>query len=331
MQTIIGGQMLFLFFASAMGFHQITGAGTGVSLLVGGFGGVMAIYGLYRSFPRSVLGLAAGAWAVGGFVLGNALFGTALGTLIPGLIGAAIGFAANKGWFAEMDASFAKGEAWAGAVLPPIVSQQDREGLVVLWHAVRRLDRMKVMDEATANRLNGEIAGLLRMPNPPEGSAPMLVNDVADGFKAARMLQANGLIGAAEADGIRARIEARQSQARPSAGTTAARAPVPPRAPMGVNPDGSLTETEREKLAAYLPKLAENRALSAASYARVMAVLDPASAERNLAAIDYPFEDSADTDDLETVERLHKAGLIDATEYRRGLQVILPYLHTTGT
>ena len=326
-QMIIGGQMLFLFFALSMGFHQTTGAGTGVSLLIGGFGGIMAIYFLYRQFPRSVLGLAAAAWAFGGLTLGSYVggFGT---MLVLAFIGAGIGWIANMGWFAEMDAGFDRGANWTGSVLPPVVSQKDREGLVALWHAVRRLDRMKVMDETTFKRLNGEIAGLLGMPNPPEGSAPMRTNDVADGFEAARMLQENGLIGAAEADGIRARIEARANEARPM--PVAAQAASPTRAPRGVNADGSLTDSEREILAGYLPKLVENRALSAATYARVMGVLDPSSAGMGLAEITYPFEDSADPDDLETVERLYKAGLIDATEYRRGLQVILPYLHTTG-
>ncbi len=103
---------------------------------------------------------------------------------------------------------------------------------------------------------------------------------------------------------------------------------VPACAPMGLTPDGSLTASEREILAAYLPKLIGNRAMSVATYGRVMAVLDRSLAGLDLSGVEIPFEDEADADDLETAERLYKAGLIDATEYRRCLQVILPYLHT---
>ena len=72
-------------------FHLITGAGTGVSLLIGGLGGFFLIYLIYRKFPKSVIGLAALAWAVGGFMLGNFVFGTIGASLIISLIGAFAG------------------------------------------------------------------------------------------------------------------------------------------------------------------------------------------------------------------------------------------------
>jgi len=329
MQLLVGAQILFLFFALASGFHQITGAGTAVSMLIGGFGGVAALYAIYRRFPKSVLGLATGAWAIGGLMLGNAVFGTAGATLILVLLGAAFGFAVNIAWLSGLDAQLGNSDALVAPFQSPALNASDREGLVVLWHAVRRLDRMKVIDAATFKRLNGFIAGLLQMPNPPEGSAPRPTIDVADGFQAVRQLQDNSMISEAEAEAIRARIEAREND------RSAPRAPeaprlVPDRAPMGLNPDGSLTESEREILAAYLPKLVENRALSLASFLRLKAVLEPGFVGSDLTDAAFPFEDSADADDLETVERLHKAGLIDATEYRRGLQVILPYLHKSA-
>lgn len=329
MQLLFGFQLLYLFFAMARGFNLITGAGGGVSLLIGGFGGFLVIYLIYRKFPKSVIGLAGLAWAVCGFMLGNFVFGTIGASLIIGFISAVIGGAMNAAFFEEIDKGHAKGEAFAEAILPEIISKKDREGLVVLWHAVRCLDRMKVIDGATFKRLNGTIADILKRPNPPEGSEPMRINDVADGFEAVRMLKDNDMIGVAEAEGIRARIEARENEPRQAPRTEETREPRG-RAPMALNADGSLPETERQILVSYLPQLVENRALSSASYARVMAVLEPGIDESELATVAFPYEDSADTDDLETVERLYKAGLIDVAEYRRGLQVILPYLHSAN-
>lgn len=136
-------------------FHLITGAGTGVSLLIGGFGGFFVIYLIYRKFPKSVIGL---AWGAGGFMLGNFVFGATGASLIIGLIGAVVGGAINAAFFGEIDKSHSKSEKLAEAILPEIISKKDREGLIVLWHAVRRLDRMKVVDEGTFKRLNGDIA-----------------------------------------------------------------------------------------------------------------------------------------------------------------------------
>ncbi len=182
MQLIAALQVLAAFWYGAFAFHHLTGASTGTSFLIGGVGAFVLVLVVVIKFPRLVLGTATLCWAVAGVMLGHWLFGGIGQALVVGVILAGIGFTANAGFIAEMLASHRKGEAIAESILPPIASAKDREGVLLLWHAVRRLDRIKVLDDDMFRSLNGRCAEILGMPNPPEGSAPPSTHDVADAF-----------------------------------------------------------------------------------------------------------------------------------------------------
>lgn len=324
MQLIAALQVLAAFWYGAFAFHHLTGASTGTSFLIGGVGAFVLVLVVVIKFPRLVLGTATLCWAVAGVMLGHWLFGGIGQALVVGVILAGIGFTANAGFIAEMLASHRKGEAIAESILPPIASAKDREGVLLLWHAVRRLDRIKVLDDDMFRSLNGRCAEILGMPNPPEGSAPPSTHDVADAFEAVSLLKANGLVSEDAAVRIKSRIEAWWA-------TRTAPAPVPPVAvvPLArpVERPEQLTDTQREVLAGLVFRLVENRALSFETFVRVMVQLNPDYDASRLSAQSFPFADDADRGDLEVIERLKTLGLITAEEYRRGLQVILPYIH----
>lgn len=324
MQFIAGVQVLVAFWYGATAFHHLTGASTGTSFLIGGISALVLVLVVVMKFPRLVLGTATLCWAIGGVMLGHWLFGGIGQALVVGIIFAAIGFGANAGFIAEMMASHNKGVAIAEAVLPPITSTKDREGILRLWHAVRLLDRIKVLDDETFRSLNGRCAEILGMPNPPEGSAPVRTNDVADAFESVSLLKGNGLISEDTAARIKGRIEAWWAER-----TVAAPVQTVPVSPASRTADrvDLLTATDKEVLAGNLFRLAENRALSFETFARVMVQLDPAYDASRVTAQSFPFEDDADRGDLEVIERLRKLDLITVAEYRRGLQVILPYIH----
>lgn len=324
MQFIAGVQILAAFWYGAMTFHQLTGAGTGTSFLIGGGGALVLVLLVVMKFPRLLLGIATLGWAVGGVMLGHWLFGGIGQGLVVGLILAGVGFMANAIFIAEMRNSHDKGVAIAEAVLPPIVSAQDRKGVVILWHAARRLDRIGVLDDQTFRTINGRCAEILGMPNPPEGTEPARINDIADAFDSVSLLKSNGLLSDHVADRTHDRIEDWWERRAASAATKAG--PATPASGMVTGKDG-LTATDREVLAGQLFRLIENRTLSFETFARVMVELDPSYDLSRVSAQMFPFEDDADAGDLEVVERLRKLDLITAAEYRRGLQVILPYIH----
>lgn len=324
LQFIAGVQILAAFWYGAMTFHHLTGAGTGTSFLIGGGGALALVMVVVMKFPRLLLGTATLGWAIGGVMLGHWLFGGIGQALVVGLILAGVGFMANAVFIAEMRTSHDKGVAIAEAVLPPTISAQDRKGVVILWHAARRLDRIGVLDDQTFRTLDGRCAEILGMPNPPDGSDPARINDVADAFEAVSVLKSNGLISDHVANRTKDRIEdwwasrTAPSSTKALSSTTAA---------MTVAGKDGLTDTDKEILAGQLYRLIENRTLSFETFARVMVELDPSYDLSRISAQMFPFEDDADAGDLQVVERLRKLDLITVAEYRRGLQVILPYLH----
>lgn len=68
-------QVLAAFWYGAFAFHQLTGAGTGTSFLIGGLGALVLVLLVVVKFPRLVLGTATLCWAVAGVMLGHWLFG----------------------------------------------------------------------------------------------------------------------------------------------------------------------------------------------------------------------------------------------------------------
>ena len=322
-KNLAGFQYVIFFIYGAVAFHKLTGAGTGTSFLVGGIGGAGLVGILFMSFPKAMLTVATVAWTIGGLFLGNSLFGSVPMGLLLALILGGTGWVVNLYMLSELRVGEKQGADFMNSVLPPITSAKDKEGLVLLWHSLRRLDRIKVIDDETFRSLNGKFASMLGMPNPPEGSAPPRTNDVADAFEAVSLLKTNGFVPEDQAQRIKERIEVwfNAKMAPPPAISQ----PEPKaRRAMEMLPDGSLSDTEREILAAYLPKLTENRALSVETFKRVMADLDKNFDGSHISDAMFPFDDTADEDDLETIARLHKAGLLTTPEYRRGLQVLGP-------
>jgi len=340
MKFIGGLQIIILFIGGAIGFKDLTGAGPLASFVFGGMGLVMIVALLFIWLPRIMIAVGAVLWTIAGYSLAHWAFGDVLSALAGAIVVGGMGAGANYLFMQETLQDYMKGQQFGERMLPSrpksSASATSTQVDIILkaYKSIHTLDSIGVLEENIFARLDQKCNEVIDSSGVdimhPDAQVPQHVDEV-EAFDSLSHLKGVELVSKSEAEEIRAKIALWSKRAVAPAVTSGSAPIATPTAvapsPAFVQMKEPLSEDDMQFLAGSLYRLVYNRAMSLDTFRRLMKRLDPSVDHSGAKEDNFPFEDEGDNGDLEIAQQLYGLKLIDLAEYRRTLQVILPYIH----
>ena len=329
MTTIVAGlQALILLVIGTTVVSNLTGMGGFASFIFGGLG-ACGIFGIIFVFiPRIMLVLTSGFWAISGYGLGDSMFGDIASSIAGAVVLGGLGFVVNYGLMQDSLTSYHEGQRLAGGPVQstrsdvPSMTNEQADQMEAIWRGLYVLKGIGAVKLSTFSPLDKKFSQLFGMSGSEALGNVNNANPSTDEVMTSLMqLSDSDFLSKDELNVIEGRVE--EWFEKPV--SIAARPATPP----VETADGALDKNEEALLAANLFRLAENRAIGLHTFSRLQQRLDPTYDISRVRPEVFPYLDEADQGDLETVESLFKASLIDRAEYQRAMQVILPHLSET--